>query len=281
MHFGASLLRDIMECWDHITQTKDIESQFMRKFLIQQEIASFNITEENPLHSLLPPKDNVAPSILDFCSNSAMTLETLHMHEKRLESIASFANNGIVVPVPPYQMSMFDSEEIQQLGSLYTLIYQNKTVHHLPYSYQMYGRVNMSGEMIGSTLPGGNNAAASVIMAYWPTRDIDIDLSSINYQQKSVGVIQYFIKHLKSDEGIEVLEHIFAFVKWKKAHPNYDFYGCSAAISINMYESSSIYSFIPVQRIACRPAFSVIKLNIDHVEDSVFVTCPIPIKCYL
>lgn len=39
------------------------------------------------------------------------------------------------------------------------------------------------------------------------------DLSSINYQQKSVGFIQYFTRHsihLNSDEGIEVLEHVFA-----------------------------------------------------------------------
>lgn len=94
------------------------------------------------------------------------------MHKSRLESIPIFANNRTVVPLPPYHTGTFDSEEIQQLSTLYTQLYPSRTVNHLSYSYQMCGRVTLCGELIGSTLPGGNNAASSVIMAYWPTKGI-------------------------------------------------------------------------------------------------------------
>lgn len=121
-----------------------------------------------------------------------------------------------------------------------------------------------------------------VVMAFWPIAGTNI--FSINYQQKSVGVVQYFVRHsvcFKSGNKVDVLEHIFAFVKWKKAHPNHNFYGRSATVCEDIFESSSICSFLPVQRSACLAAHSVLKISVGNVEESAFVACPIPIKFLL
>ena len=74
----------------------------MKKFLLQQAVQSLNIKPDNPLYSIIPTNNkSTAVTILNFCSSSAMTLEALHFHEKKLETISSFANNGNVNPVPP------------------------------------------------------------------------------------------------------------------------------------------------------------------------------------
>ena len=132
------------------TNKRDIENQFMRKLLTQQAVQSINITPDNPLYALLPPKgDFEAPiclSALNLCKDSSMTLEVLHLHEKKLELVQSFANNnGFVVPLPPFHRSTLDAEEVQQLTMLYNQLYPNEIVHHLPHFYQICGRVTLCG----------------------------------------------------------------------------------------------------------------------------------------
>ena len=68
--------------------------------------------------------------------------------------------------------------------------------------------------MIGSVLPGGNNSASSVIMAFWVGSGNS--LPSIDYSQMRVGVVQKFIKHtviFQSKNNSGKAEHIFAYVK--------------------------------------------------------------------
>ena len=104
-------------------------------------------------------------------------------------------------------------------------------------------------------------------MAFWPSRGTT--LSSIDYERKNVGVVQYFVRHsvhFKRESRIDVLEHVFSYVKWKKVHPDHDFYGRSAIVSENMFELPSIYSFLPAQRIACHAAHTVMRVNLGHIE---------------
>ena len=115
------------------TNKRDVESQFMRNFLTQQAVQSLHITPDNPLHGLLPPKGDlegsVCSSVLNFCKDSSMTLEALHLHEKKIELVQSFTNNGFVVPLPPFRRSTLDAEEVQPLTMLYTQIKQFITYH--------------------------------------------------------------------------------------------------------------------------------------------------------
>ena len=86
------------------TNKREIECQFMRKFITQQAVHCLPISPDNPLHDLLITRSavtQICSSILDFCSSSVMTLEALLVHKKTLETSPVFSNNGIVVPLPP------------------------------------------------------------------------------------------------------------------------------------------------------------------------------------
>ena len=106
----------------------------------------------------------------------------------------------------------------------------------MPHFYKEYGRVTVAGEVIGSVKRGSNNRSSSVVMAYWPGSGVS--LSSINYGRMRVGVVQYFIRHhiklyTVEDSDInntEEVEHVFAFVYWKKRHPEESWFGISAII---------------------------------------------------
>ena len=52
---------------------------------------------------------------------------------------------------------------------------------------QICGKVTLGEDLIGSTLPGGNNMASLVIMAYWPGSD---DPGAMNDFQMRVVVVQ-------------------------------------------------------------------------------------------
>ncbi len=84
------------------TNKKAIESQFMRKFLIDQQVQGLHISPDNPLSSLLPLRNDLASpcSVLDFCCDTTSTLEMLRLHEEEVQLISS--NNGVVVPLPPF-----------------------------------------------------------------------------------------------------------------------------------------------------------------------------------
>ena len=64
----------------------------------------------------------------------------------------------------------------------------------------------------------------------------------------------------------DAMDHVFAFVKWKKTHPNFGFYGKSAIVSENMFAPDSVLSFLPVQRIASQAAQSVLTVNFGSIK---------------
>ena len=86
------------------TNMREIECQFMRKFITQHAVHSLPTAPDNPLHDRLITRSavtQICSSILDFCSSSVMTLEALLLHKKRLETPTMLSNNGIVVLLPP------------------------------------------------------------------------------------------------------------------------------------------------------------------------------------
>jgi len=144
--------------------------------------------------------------------------------------------------------------------------------------YDQYGRVALAGELIGSTLPGRNNSASAVIAAYWPGTSAGT-LNGIC--QLRVGCAQHFIAHELSynkNGKSHKMQHIFAFVVWKRCHRYYDHFGQSAIVCEDTDDNSGPSNFLPVQRISHRCAYSEIKYNLQGFEETVLIACPIPIR---
>ncbi len=99
-----------------------------------------------------------------------------------------------------------------------------------------------------------------------------------------VGVVQYFIKHyvrFVCEQTIVKVQHVFAYVKWKTMHPNYNHFGRSATVCVNMFESPGVCSLLPAQRIACHAAHAVMPVDFGHLKENVFIACPILVKFHL
>ena len=87
---------------------------------------------------------------------------------------------------------------------------------HKCHTYHQHGRVSLSGDVIGSMVPGRNSCqSSSVIAAYWP--GTGSSLLSIDYTKKRIGVVQYFIHHsleVYKDHGrsnkMEKLQYLYS-----------------------------------------------------------------------
>ena len=147
--------------------------------------------------------------------------------------------------------------------------------------YKEYGRLEIAGDVVGSTKRGQNSRTSSVVMSYWPGTGDKINDDVINYERMRVGVIQYFLKHtvtLTNSQGNTViLPHIFCHIYWKKVHPQSSWYGTSATVCTDLYEDPDACCFMPVQRIASRCAYSKLLVDFTTHKETVFVVAPIPI----
>ena len=127
--------------------------------------------------------------------------------------------------------------------------------------------------MIGSTLPGGS-CSSSVITAYWAGSGNTI----AGRMRMRVGVVQHYLLHtiyFQGESDKERVDHVFAYVTWKKTHPNHDFYGVTSIVSSTLNETPA------VQRISNVAAHAIITIDFGTIKESVFVTTPIPLSYYL
>ena len=204
----------------------------------------------------------------------------LQYSSSSLATIASFENSGMVSLLSPMHEDVFEGDEVRCLEALYKQLYPQKVLGTISPFYIRSGRATLCNQVIGSLMNSTSARSSSVVMAFWPSRESE--LSNINYSRMKVGVVQYFFKHevklCVSDSQVRESEHIFAYVKWKQSHPNQDWFGISATVCVNMDEAFSMCSFLPVQRISSVCASSIIEVNINSFEESVFVAVPVPIK---
>ena len=142
------------------------------------------------------------------------------------------------------------------------------------------GRVSACGEIIGSLLNANSYTSASVITAYWPVKDGPI--SQFDSSRMRVGSVLYYIKFrvtIASDRS--ECECIFAFVQWRKRHPQESYFGVSALVCSDEFEATSMYSFLPVQRIHSIAVHCDIKLKFSRIEELVFVAIPVNLRVSL
>ena len=208
-----------------------------------------------------------------------------------LEAVSTFAlpskSLAIAEALDLYQEKCLQPNLAMQLESVYKQLYPRKLIAHLSLFYKEYGRVCLAGELIGSVKPGPkfNCQSSSVVSAFWPGSGDSLD--DIDYSRMRIGVVQHFIRHslkVYSDHtksSVENLEHIFAYVYWKKLHPEASWFGISATVSTDLFEIPGACAYLPVQRIANGCAYATLPIALPSHTESVFVSCPIPLTCNL
>ena len=212
------------------------------------------------------------------CNLKCDYIHLIRFSQYSLDKIASFefsTNLGIDL-LQPYYQDVFNSDVAEQLESIYKLLYPNYNVSSISRFYRKFGHATIAGDLIGSHLPGQNSRTSSVVMAYWPSTT-RTSLLNIDYSRMQVGVVQYFISHILQYREMNVEkreEHVFAYVKWKKRHPHYDWFGLSATVCINSYESETCFSMLPIQRIARRCATIVLPIDFGDLSETVLLPAP-------
>lgn len=91
---------------------------------MDQAVHSLNIYPRDPLHSLLPGRNDLgSPTVIvsDVCDSCTSTLNVVRLHQEELHQIDSFGNNGIVVPLPPLCKKVFEASEIRYLTMIYNI----------------------------------------------------------------------------------------------------------------------------------------------------------------
>lgn len=177
--------------------------------------------------------------------------------------------------LPPLHEDIFSSHLLNDLESFYTMLYPNYSIQCcFPYFIRC-GRVTLHEQLIGSVM---NSKWSSVISAYWPTKECD--LQSIDYTaHMRIGTVQYFCNHevviCTTDNTEQKFEHILAYVQWKQKHQNEDWFGISTTVCCTSHEPASACSFIPVERIHSVCAHALLNVEIGTLCESVFVAVPV------
>ena len=166
--------------------------------------------------------------------------------------------------LPPFHTKFMSSEMIEQLSRVYWHLYSN--FDPLAVEYTSSSRASIAGHVIHSVL--ARTDKGSVISANWPIMHIENQEMEDSCMQ--FGVVQCFLEHTITIHQKDSRKHIFALVKWAKPHPQQYWFGQSATVC----EQPSIYSYIPLQRIASICAHANLELNLDGMLEKVFVVIP-------
>ena len=248
--------------------------EVMRRFYQEQAVHEFEIP---PQTSALFNKSTVLSKRKEMSDSTvcAATFEMYLLVRKPLTGTTCNCFYNVIV-LPPFQQKILSSDLLEDLKFFYKKLYPNMLFPQVSPFYDHYGCILLAGDVIGSTMPGPNNSASSVIMAFWPNSD------SIDYSRMQVGVVQYFLKHtttLASDTESNEVQHILAYIKWKEQHPQFNWFGVSATVCVDTFTSQSPSNFLPVQCIACRCAYAKIPVTFEtNYTETVFVASPFPIR---
>ena len=190
----------------------------------------------------------------------------------------SFVVDHTVSILSPSRRRVLDADSISKLELLYQQLYPDLNI--ISPFYLHAGRAILCGDILGSVMNATSCQSSSTIMAFWPLCHGNV--SSIDYVRMCVGCIQYFCKHQltisTADSETSHLPHLFAFVCWYERHTHHNWYGASATVCTNSFEPTSIFSFIPIQRIFAVGAHCQTEASFSGYNDDVFVSAPVPMK---
>ena len=270
------------------TNMRAIESQLMRKFVQDQKIQSLQQQEDfsNVFKTVFR---NAAP-VLSFANlgDSETVLRHLHGAKCSLNELRDICVKlTYVKPLPPFsQEKVFNSGDFVMLKSVYEQLYHgsNYIITHISPFYQAVSRIQLGGDIISSIKHSGHESASSCVIARWPNKFNTITNDTIKEQH--VGVVEHYVINTvtlkKPDEEVEIkYKYIFCKMKWKALHPRYNWFGSSAIVCYNSFESYSCCCFMPVQRIAARCVTTFLPVTFDFCTESVFIASPIPLHYIL
>ena len=263
------------------TNKKNVESQLMKKFLLQQKISSMCLPDElkqyfNILSSFFPEKGTLK-------SNGVLTTaEALKLHSlsnSSLETLQAeypndlyFSIDSDVTLLPKLYEKVLTTIEAARIKSLYNILYPNYHIQHFSLLAQKSNNVILYGQLFHCK--NNRQAKNSIFTAYWPA-------NSNNLSSKRICQINYFIQHsiiMKSTVTQQTVtaQHLFSYVSWYKEHSKYDWFGTSATVCKTTTEEDSCYNYIPLQRLLCPCAFGTLPLQFeDNVTETVLVAVPL------
>jgi len=249
----------------------------MKKFSQNQAIHSLDLPLDKDF-SMLLPEGYRQELKSDMHTDSLHLLHYVRSPVNRIDTFA-FKSTTEITLLPPFFADVLNFEVAEQLQSVYKQLYPRHDLKPVSRFCHKFGRITIAGDLIGSDMPGQNSRSSSVIMAFWPSKGNT--LNNIDYSQMQVGVVQFFMHHMLSySNGGDLIkeEHIFAYVLWKQMHPHFNWYGVSATVCVDMFESVGSCCLLPVQRIGHRCAYTIMPVNFGDITETVFFACPIPLS---
>ena len=148
----------------YLTNKKQIETQLMKKF-----------NQAQALHNLNLPMDDEFLSILGKHSDMVTTVSSFHLYKMatcQINSIGFACLEGVEL-LSPFHEKVLTNEQFEWLKNVYEQLYPNKEVQ-VSLFYKKYGHIKISGDLIGSVMPGKHARSSAVIAAYWPSRNTQL-----------------------------------------------------------------------------------------------------------
>lgn len=255
------------------TNKKSVELQFMRQFHKKQvllsvskdfaELSNFFPACEN---STYPEVDDI--QFMDLLSHSLPSLD--------LTKFTYDDENGMHRLLPPLHEMVFEHDDFVDLKNLYQKLHPLYQVEYVSPFFFKASRALLGSDVIGSLVNNHSARASSVVGAFWPSTGRDKSLECLG---ENIGQVMYYCRNIvifRDSNGAKTTKHFtLAYVKWILKHSKPRYFGSSATVCINnLFEPTSMFSFIPISRISCRCATTIIDID----DESVYVACPLPIN---
>jgi len=252
------------------TNSKQIEPQLMRKFLLQQQVFScqmpdpFSALNFNNDRSLTgsvlqtvssAPANSLQLQSLSHCTIGSSDYETRPCHNIRA--------------LPPLKEHILDDSAMSDVRWMYEQLYPGEDIciiERINRICQSCSKLTVCEEVLSS-----HNTRNSYVAVHWKS-PVDSASTSLRF-----GFIQFFlIQVIVTSKGPK--EHTLAVVNWLKPHPDTMYFGSTSFVLRNDFEGINKYSYVPVQRIASRCCFGNLDLKLSAGDENVTVVIPIPFK---
>ena len=254
------------------TNNKSIEVQLMHRFIKDSTLIHLDLPEEfqDTFASLYPlawnPRDDpILPHTkIRQCHWELMTSDPKSMN---WEIDLSY----FILPKISKRNVLSHDDQIRLSGT-YKYLYPQLSempISSLNVTLRRYERVSFCGQTYGSF--SKNSEHYSYILANWNNNG-QIN-PTVNHTDVTPGRILYYALHSVTI-GSEMRQHLFARVEWYLEHPQRLSFGKPYEIwHKNLFCVCGPASFIPVQRIANRFAYS-------EINEEQLLTCPYVQKSY-
>ena len=251
------------------------EIQLLEKFVLMQTLNAMDIS---------------APLELSSCVSSLKKNYTMLEDPRRIfdsNLLLKYENNIMSLPtavdaiklefheiIPPRREKYLTDSSRQHLWSMYSVLYGEHAVNHVPLRYEEFSDLKILGELYTSLKSRSHGSAA--IVGMWPGLNSKIITRRCTSEDVRTGLIEFFLLHVPSINDKPDEAHILAKVNWYEDHPRKFWLNHSIILSTTLLDGGeNEASFVPVSRIMSRCATVKQSLTFDYGEDNVIVCIPL------